>query len=255
MSVIRITVEDELYQAMKEISRVKGISVSASIAAYLRAVVETNSLAINTSLPSVPRRSSDKEQMKKEEPKAQPEKDAPPEPEAPVKEEASPEPVPDDRAVSADAEEAAVPAEETAAGRKSGRTLVKAEAAIPPLEGLSAVEKFIALICLIPDGFLSTWEDLETAIGSDKPLHDEWPKTTAITEGGEVRKVAIPYWRVLSWRGSTKGELTCSRDLRETMLTAEGHEVITTGRGIKVVRGYRHKLVKWKSPEFSGEAK
>jgi hypothetical protein len=27
MSVIRITVEDELYQAMKEISRVKGISV------------------------------------------------------------------------------------------------------------------------------------------------------------------------------------------------------------------------------------
>ncbi len=130
---------------------------------------------------------------------------------------------------------------------------------IPELDSATPlVSKFIALICSIPDGLLTTWEDLEWAIGGEngaveKPLHDEWPRTVTIpteadSEAGQGKSVAVPYWRVLSWAGSTKGEVTCNRDLREAMLAAEGHELVTTGRGMRIVRGYKSKLVKWVHP-------
>ena len=130
---------------------------------------------------------------------------------------------------------------------------------IPELDSATPlVSKFVSLICTIPDGLLSTWEDLEWAIGGtdgavEKPLHDEWPRTVTIptgtdSEAGQGKQVAVPYWRVLSWAGSTKGEVTCNRDLREAMLAAEGHELVTTGRGMRVVQGYRGKLVEWKKP-------
>ena len=74
---------------------------------------------------------------------------------------------------------------------------------LPDLTG-SLVDKFVSLICSIPDGMLSTWEDLEDLLSQKtgtevkKPLHDDWPKTTTLAGHGEERVVAIPYWRVLS---------------------------------------------------------
>ena len=262
MSTLQIRIEQDLYDQIKAISKSNDISVSDSINAYLRAVVQTNSLSVNTQLsgapaptPTAPTKQG--VQLKMVEPKKrkadtfsqvplgliQPEK---PQPEMKVdgKDEQPEQPE----------EPTLVPIK---LDEKKSSKRVSRQVQIPELKG-TLVNKFITLICSIPDGFLSTWEDLEWVIGGEdgaveKPLHDEWPRTVTIpteadSEARQGKSVAVPYWRVLSWAGSTKGEVTCNRDLREAMLAAEGHELVTTGRGMRVVRGYRGKLVEWIHP-------
>ena len=239
MSTIRLKVEDELYKAINEILEEKDITISEAVTSYLRAVIWTNSLALdavlNKTTPTPGVEEVGYTQIKMEVPKPRRKKA-----------ELRQMPLPTERLVTAQTEqqtarEASIP-EPQAVGKN--------QAAVPTLAG-SLVDKFVSLICSIPDGMLSTWEEMEDLLSQKtgtevkKPLHDDWPKTTTLSDCGKERVVAIPYWRVLSWRGSTKGEVTCSRDLRETMLKAEGHEVITTARGMKVVRDYKKKLVKW----------
>jgi len=232
MSTIRLTIDDELYKAINAILREKDITISEAVTSYLRAVIWTNSLALdavlNKAMPTPGVEEVGYTQIKMEVPKPRRKKA-----------ELSQMPLPTERLVTAQPEQQPARDEE-----------LRDKLVLPDLTG-SLVDKFVSLICSIPDGMLSTWEEMEDLLSQrtgeeiKKPLHDDWPKTTTLSDCGEERVVAIPYWRVLSWRGSTKGEVTCSRDLRETMLKAEGHEIITTGRGLKVVRDYKKKLVKW----------
>ena len=232
MSTIRLTIDDELYKAINAILREKDITISEAVTSYLRAVIWTNSLAldvvINKEMVTPASEGGGNNQIKMEVPKPRRKKA-----------ELNQMPLPTDLTASTQ------PEQQTARDEELRDKLV-----LPDLTG-SLVDKFVSLICSIPDGMLSTWEEMEDLLSQKtgtevkKPVHDDWPKTTTLSDCGEERVVAIPYWRVLSWRGSTKGEVTCSRDLRETMLKAEGHEVITTARGLKVVRDYKKKLVKW----------
>jgi len=245
MSTLHIRIEQNLYDQIKAISKSNDISVTDSINAYLRAVVMTNSLSINTRLTAPqlapqPAPVTPAVQLKTVEPKK-------PQPETKADEKESaeqPQPI-----GKPPVEEEKVA--ETRHSKRQNRAIP-----IPELDpATSLVSKFVTLICTIPDGLLTTWEDLEWAIGGtdgavEKPLHDEWPRTVTIpteadSEAGQGKQVAVPYWRVLSWAGSTKGEVTCNRYLREAMLAAEGHELVTTGRGMRVVRGYKGKLVEW----------
>ena len=241
MSTLHIRIEQDLYDQIKAISKTKDVSVSDSINAYLKAVVMTNSLSINTRLYAPqPASVTPAVQLKIVEAKKQ-------QPETKADEKESTEQL-------QPVEKPPVAVEKVAEKKRPNRAVP-----IPELDpATSLVSTFIQLICAIPDGLLSTWEDLEWAIGGEngaveKPLHDEWPRTVTIpteadSEAGQGKQVAVPYWRVLSWAGSTKGEVTCSRDLREAMLAAEGHELVTTGRGMRVVRGYKGKLVEWIHP-------
>ena len=54
MSTLHIKIEQDLYDQIKAISKSKDVSVSDSITAYLRAVVQTNSLSVNTQLSFAP---------------------------------------------------------------------------------------------------------------------------------------------------------------------------------------------------------
>ena len=260
MSTLHIRIEQDLYDQIKAISKSIDVSISDSINAYLRAVVQTNSLSINTRLTAPqlapqPAPVTPAVQLKTVEPKK-------PQPETKADEKESTEqPQPIEKppvAVEKPAEKPPV-AVEKVAGKKIQKPRPNRAIPIPELDpATSLVSKLVTLICSIPDGLLSTWEDLEWAIGGEngaveKPLHDEWPRTVRIptgtdSEAGQGKSVAVPYWRVLSWAGSTKGEVTCNRDLREAMLAAEGHELVTTGRGMRIVRGYKAKLVRWETP-------
>ena len=109
------------------------------------------------------------------------------------------------------------------------------------------VDAFVSIICSIPFGKLSSWTDLEKKLTASygfevtKPLRDAWPKLTA--DG-----LAIPYWRVLSDRGAVKADITCSRELREAMLRAEGHEFADSPRGrgsVRTVKNYKEKTVRF----------
>ena len=249
MSTLHIRIEQDLYDKIKALSKSNDISVTDSINAYLKAVVMTNSLSINTQLsaplPTPPSPTEQGVQLKTVEPKK-------PQPETKADEKESTEQSSPDRPVEKP------PVEEVAVEKVAEKKRPNRAIPIPALDqATSLVSKFISLICTIPDGLLTTWEDLEWAIGGEngaveKPLHDEWPRTVTIptetdSEAGQGKQVAVPYWRVLSWAGSTKGEVTCNRDLREAMLAAEGHELVTTGRGMRIVRGYKSKLVKWET--------
>lgn len=239
MSTIRLTIDDELYKAINAILREKDITISEAVTSYLRAVIWTNSLALDVVInkemvtPGVEEVGYTQIKMEVSKPRRK-------------KAELSQMPLPTERLVTAQTEQQ--PARK--ASILEPQAVDKRQVEAPTLTG-SLVDRFVSLICSIPDGMLSTWEEMEDLLSQrtgeeiKKPLHDDWPKTTTLSDCGEERVVAIPYWRVLSWRGSTKGEVTCSRDLRETMLKAEGHEVITTARGMKVVRDYKKKLVKW----------
>ena len=250
-TTIHIKIEPELYSAIKAISADKGVSVSDSVIAYLRTVAETNSLAIENTIlrgapagtqlglpaPSPRKRKKRADNLSQVPTSKEPSAESPDVP-APVEEQAAEPKRPE--AANEKPEEAV--AEQPEAAEKN------VVVPVPPLSG-TPVERFVSLICSIPDGLLSTWEELEEIIGIGKPLHSEWPRSIRIhsstaSEGGKegAREVAIPYWRVLGRAGSTKGDVTC---LREMMLTAEGHEIVTVGRGMREVKGYKKKLVKW----------
>lgn len=118
---------------------------------------------------------------------------------------------------------------------------------VPAITPKPGVEAFVALVCSIPAGKLSCWSDLEKALTAkagfevSKPLRAEWPKFTG--DG-----LAIPYWRVLSDRGTVKADVTCSRELREAMLLAEGHEFSESARGrgtVRTVKNYKAKTVRF----------
>ena len=185
-TMIRINIEDELYNAVKSITEEKDISISDSIVAYFRAVVQTNSLAIDTSLTSAPRQYSFEQpmlQMKMDVQKAPRKMKTPP----------------DFTQVPLPTEEPAIaPEEEPSIIPVSVAERAPRQVTIPELTG-SPVDKYITLICSIPDGLLSTREDMEAVVSSPKPLHDEWPRTIQLrNDDGEEKVVAIPYWRVLS---------------------------------------------------------
>ena len=111
----------------------------------------------------------------------------------------------------------------------------------------ASVQDFIDLICSVPVGAVTRWRDMEAALSAKygaevkAPAVAEWPKNNA--DG-----LAIPYWRVLTDRGAIRADAACSKELREDMLKAEGHEFVTAGHGtfsgIKVA-GYRQKFVKF----------
>ena len=118
---------------------------------------------------------------------------------------------------------------------------------VPAIVPKPGVDAFVSLICSIPFGKLSSWTDLEktltAAAGFDvtKPLREAWPK---LTDDG----LAIPYWRVLADRGAVKADITCSRELREAMLRAEGHEFADSARGrgsVRTVKNYKEKTVRF----------
>ena len=125
-----------------------------------------------------------------------------------------------------------------------GRAVKKPQAAAKVSDG---PEAFIDLICSVPVGSLTRWTDMEAFLSGKYgreircPERADWPK---MREG----KLAIPYWRVVSERGAVKEDAACSKELREQMLTAEGHALVPSREGsfggVKV-EGYKDKLVQF----------
>ena len=111
-------------------------------------------------------------------------------------------------------------------GKAPGKT-----PAVPIPARVAGTDELIALICSVPVGGLTRWSDLEACLskksGGEVKIPDraEWPKINA--EG-----LAIPYWRVVSERGAVRADASCSKELREEMLKAEGHTFRPAGHGI-----------------------
>ena len=131
------------------------------------------------------------------------------------------------------------------AGRQGKRT--PAGTAAPMPVKAAGTQDFIALICSVPVGGLTRWSDMEAFLSKKYgaevriPLRAEWPKIN-------VEGLAIPYWRVVTDRGAVRADASCSKELREEMLKAEGHAFVPAGHGIFTgikVADYKSKIVKF----------
>ena len=211
MAILTIHLNEELKKRVLALAEKGQFSIDEAIRTYLSEIVRTRSLPIDLRLRGIPSGNTG----------AVPSEPAPPEKRIPD----APAPVTAKDADRDDWSELPVPA-------------------ITPKPG---VEAFVALVCSVPYGKLSCWSDLEKTLAAkagfevSKPLRAEWPK---FTEDG----LAIPYWRVLGDRGTVKADVTCSRELREAMLLAEGHEFSESARGrgtVRTVKNYKAKTVRF----------
>ena len=104
-----------------------------------------------------------------------------------------------------------------------------------PEKNTVPVDMFVQLICRVPAGQLTRWQDMERWLTKlygfpvKRTPYAKWPKT--LPDGTD-----IPYWRVISPFGVLQEDRACSRDRQEEMLRAEGLSVVARGTKFDSIR-------------------
>ncbi len=111
--------------------------------------------------------------------------------------------------------------------------------------------EYAELVSQIPAGYVSTSKEIEMFLAHrhsaerveyDGPLPKFYdPATGAVSVFPAEGSNAIPFYRVLSERGYVQETRSYSREMAITLLQAEGHEVLPSGKGYRVAE-YKARL-------------
>ncbi len=111
--------------------------------------------------------------------------------------------------------------------------------------------EYAELVARIPAGYVTTSKEFEMflahrhsaeAVEYDGPLPKFVnPNTGDVSVLPEEGMDPIPFYRVLSERGYVQETRSYSKEMAITLLQAEGHEVVPSGKGYRVA-GYKARL-------------